>query len=221
MNKSKKLIIAVLLLIVGLLGFYFSLMAYKSAYKNAPEEKIKVSLTKDEREREKVEKYNQYISAIEDFRNCESDSDCVRIPDGQCNCGNMGNGTAINKNYLEESKKIHDQVYPFIGCMATMSQNISCYSPPICEDLKCTIDVQNPQVCERSDRPDSCYYFFARTKKNIEICEYLGEGKDIFTREDCIIALAFDLRDSSLCNKVIGEAEIRCRKSVDSLINRN
>ena len=210
MKKRTKSIIAVFLLLAGLLGLSYSLLAYMYGYKNAPKKEIKVTLTKEEREKAMDEKYNQYIQAISDLRKCESDADCAPVPDGVCGCGGGGKNTAVNKNFVDRAKGIHDGIYYGTGCIAMMSDDISCISPPLCIDSKCIIDIQNPEVCEKNKDVNRCYYEFALYKKDISLCDKLQTEKINFSRQGCITNLATSLDNIAVCDELQAEQKTAC-----------
>ncbi len=211
MNNSKKIIIAIVIFVIGFSGLAFSFKNYISAYKNKPKEKTQVHKTEDERKKIKDEIYNQYISAIEDLRKCESDDDCAPVPDGVCGCGGGGKNTAVNKNFVDRAKGLHDGIYYGTGCVAMMSDDISCISPPICKDSRCAIDTDSPEVCEKSRDVNRCYYEFALYKKDINLCDKLQTEKINFSHQSCITNLAQSLDQISVCDELENEQRTACK----------
>jgi len=152
-----------------------------------------------------------YAKAIETMKACKEDSDCAPVADGPCGCGGGGKNTAVNKEYVDAYNELRRQQYSGIFCFAVMSNDLSCISPPICQDSKCTIDTKNPEVCEKARDPNRCYYEFALDQKNTALCEKLQTEKPNHSRQSCLTNLATKKDDLTLCDYLEGSERIACR----------
>ncbi|MFH1445593.1 MAG: hypothetical protein ABIF08_03880 [Nanoarchaeota archaeon] len=74
-----------------------------------------------------------------DFKQCDSDSDCISVPDGCCTCSNGGKATSINKAL--EKQYIDSRHAKCLGIMCPMiiSSDPTCFAKPKCIENQCTI----------------------------------------------------------------------------------
>ena len=210
--KKKLILLAILVVLIPLAYFalpQFSLVKEKTI--ESVQEEVARQKKISDREKLQEERYIEYIAAIQSFRECAQDSDCVRIDDGPCGCGGGGKDTAINKKYLEKSELVHLEIYNDIGCVAMMSDDISCISPPICINSKCTIDTENSDVCKKKEDANRCYYGFALLQNNVGLCDKLQTEKINNSRQGCLMNIAVQLEDISICDRLKGIEQLDCR----------
>ncbi|MBD3388844.1 MAG: hypothetical protein GF416_07235 [Candidatus Altiarchaeales archaeon] len=88
---------------------------------------------------------------------CESRSDCITAPADCCGCNAGGQNTAVHKEmeslYLRE---LSEECASDIGCPSVMSQHISCYSKPACEEGKCVLEPDLDALCGAEDIMANC-----------------------------------------------------------------
>lgn len=210
--KKKWILLSIVVVLIPLTSFALPQLSLvrEKAIESAQEETARQEKISD-RDKLREERYKEYISSIEQFRECTQDSDCVRVDDGPCGCGGAGKDTAVNGLFLENAESIHRRIYFNTGCAAMMSDDISCISPPICINSKCTIDTENSSVCAKKEDPNRCYYEFALLQNSVELCDKLQTEKINNSRQGCLMNIAVQLEDISPCDRLENEERLDCR----------
>ncbi|GEM_PF-3130416 len=123
MKKSYLVLVLVALIIIGL-GYILVYNGDNNEYNNSSNNSSKENIT------EPVDLYD-----------CIVDSDCIRVIDGCCSCGNAGKATTINKkyekNWYEKINKCNSQL-----CLTEVSNDPTCYAPVKCINNKCAFDFE-------------------------------------------------------------------------------
>ncbi len=72
---------------------------------------------------------------------CNTDSDCISVADGCCDCNHGGTAIAINKKYLDYWKeKMLEECDPEETiCMTVISNHWTCFAEPKCVEGECQL----------------------------------------------------------------------------------
>ena len=73
------------------------------------------------------------------LRNCNEDSECIKVSDGCCGCSEGGAATLINKNYETYWDNKLSEDCNMMGCTTVMSGHWTCFATPKCVNEKCVL----------------------------------------------------------------------------------
>lgn len=75
----------------------------------------------------------------EDVKKCETDSDCIIVTDGCCDCNAMGKATTINNKSLEYWKEENAGKCKGTLCFMAISNDPTCFAKPKCVNNECVL----------------------------------------------------------------------------------
>ena len=87
---------------------------------------------------------------------CFADSDCIVVQNDCCGCNSGGKNKAIAGNYKDIWDRELGDKCKQIGCLSVLSQDISCFSNPVCENDLCTLKIDEETLCNNLDIKSNC-----------------------------------------------------------------
>ncbi|MBD3388671.1 MAG: hypothetical protein GF416_06355 [Candidatus Altiarchaeales archaeon] len=104
---------------------------------------------------ELIHMYTDKFDSNSSIIKCQNDDDCILVPNiGSCNAG--GINIAINKDFQEGWNKQLNEERRGMVFAGVMSQHSSCFSNPVCNDNKCTTEINNTMICSQQDIRGNC-----------------------------------------------------------------
>lgn len=93
--------------------------------------------------------------SVPDF-GCETDSDCIMVDADCCGCTGGGKQKAMSKLMAEDWRDNLERDCADAGCMAVMSQHVSCYSDPVCVGGECSFEPDPQRICQNNNIRVDC-----------------------------------------------------------------
>ena len=81
------------------------------------------------------------------LRNCNEDSECIKVDDGCCGCSSGGGATVINRNYENYWNEKLSEDCGMMGCITVMSGHWTCFATPECVNNKCILIENKEKAC--------------------------------------------------------------------------
>jgi|GEM_PF-1422441 len=87
---------------------------------------------------------------------CESDDDCVFVIEDCCPCTQYGSYTSISRKFVDSLEREREVRCENRRCGYLISQHISCFSIPACDDNQCIVKPDLLRLCAPSDMRRNC-----------------------------------------------------------------